>query len=90
MSGEIQSLVRPTFSTDIRHPFPAERGQIRPKYLGSDREYFAATIGGMGLTGAISWASIQLRRIASPFLRVASYRFGDLSEFFALDLQNKD
>ncbi len=201
MSGEIQSLVRPTFSTDIRHPFPAERGQIRPKYLvignlrsygdevlspdghyvqttRCDRilqidtvhdtvtaesgvrldvlqervralgyvipvtpgtahltlggaiandvhgknhhvsgtfgcfvrqfelqrttgevlicsplentEYFAATIGGMGLTGAISWASIQLRRIASPLLRVASYRFGDLSEFFALDLQNKD
>jgi len=201
MSGDVQSLVRPAFSTDIRHPFAAERGQIRPKYLvignlrsygdevlspdghyvqttRCDRilkidtvndtvtaesgvrldflqervrplgyvipvtpgtahltlggaiandvhgknhhvsgtfgcfvrqfelqrttgevlicsplensEYFAATIGGMGLTGAISWASIQLRRIASPFLRAASYRFEDLSEFFALDLQNKD
>ncbi len=53
-------------------------------------EFFAATIGGMGLTGAISWATIQLRRMASPFLRVASHRFGDLSEFFALDLENKD
>jgi FAD/FMN-containing dehydrogenase len=201
MSGDVRSLVRPAFSTDVRHPFPAERGQSRPKYLvignlrsygdevlspdghyvqttRCDRilqidtvndtvtaesgvrldflqervrplgyvipvtpgtahltlggaiandvhgknhhvsgtfgcfvrqfelqrttgevlicsplentEYFAATIGGMGLTGAISWASIQLRRIASPFLRAASYRFEHLSEFFALDLQNKD
>ncbi len=41
MSGEIQSLVRPTFSTDIRHPCPAGRGQVRPTYLviGNLRSY---------------------------------------------------
>jgi FAD/FMN-containing dehydrogenase len=53
-------------------------------------ELFAATIGGMGLTGAITWATINLRRIESPLLRVTSHRFGNLAEFFDLDLRNKD
>ena len=53
-------------------------------------ELFAGTIGGMGLTGAISWATIQLRRIDSPWLRVESYRFRDLSEFLDLDSGNRD
>jgi FAD/FMN-containing dehydrogenase len=53
-------------------------------------ELFAGTIGGMGLTGAITWATIQLRRIDSTALWVESYRFRDLSEFFDLDLRNRD
>jgi FAD/FMN-containing dehydrogenase len=53
-------------------------------------EFFAGTIGGMGLTGAITWAMIQLRRVDSPFLRVTSRRFRDLDEFFDLDLESKD
>jgi FAD/FMN-containing dehydrogenase len=53
-------------------------------------ELFAATIGGMGLTGAITWARIQLQRLDSPFLEVTSYRFRDLNEFFDLDLHSKD
>jgi FAD/FMN-containing dehydrogenase len=53
-------------------------------------EYFAATIGGMGLTGAITWARIKLRRIASPMLRVTARRFRSLSEFFDLDERHKD
>jgi FAD/FMN-containing dehydrogenase len=53
-------------------------------------DLFAATIGGMGLTGAITWATLQLRRIDSPYLRVTAHRFGDLAEFFDLDLRSKD
>ena len=53
-------------------------------------EFFAATIGGMGLTGAITWATVQLRRIESPFLRVESYRFRDVGEFFDLDSRTRD
>ncbi len=37
-------------------------------------ELFAATLGGMGLTGAILWARIALKRIESPLLRVDSDR----------------
>lgn len=57
---------------------------------GENPEFFAGTIGGMGLTGAITWAMIQLRRVDSPFLRVTSRRFRDLDEFFDLDLESKD
>jgi FAD/FMN-containing dehydrogenase len=53
-------------------------------------EIFAGTIGGMGLTGAITWATIQLRRLESSILRVESYRFRDLREFFDLDLRQRE
>ena len=51
-------------------------------------QHFAASIGGMGLTGAITWATVKIRRIGSPLLRVTSHRFGSLDEFFALDLEH--
>ena len=52
-------------------------------------ELFAASIGGMGLTGAITWATLRVRRIASPLLRVKSTQFGQLAEFFDLDVEGK-
>lgn len=51
-------------------------------------EWFAATIGGLGLTGVITWAEIQLRRIATPWLEVETIRFGGLEEFFELCAQS--
>jgi FAD/FMN-containing dehydrogenase len=53
-------------------------------------DWFAATIGGMGLTGAITWARLKLRRIDSPLLSVNSHRFGKLADFFSLDAEYKD
>jgi FAD/FMN-containing dehydrogenase len=53
-------------------------------------EWFAGTIGGMGLTGAITRATIRLRRIESPLLKVWSTRFGRLEEFFQLDELHRD
>ncbi|MBB6187483.1 FAD-binding oxidoreductase [Rhodanobacter sp. MP7CTX1] len=47
-------------------------------------EWFAATIGGLGLTGLITRASIQLRRIASPWMSTEVHRFDDLAGFFQL------
>jgi FAD/FMN-containing dehydrogenase len=47
-------------------------------------ELFAATIGGLGLTGFISWAELQLRRIRNPLINVESIRYTSLDEFFAL------
>jgi decaprenylphospho-beta-D-ribofuranose 2-oxidase len=40
----------------------------------SGGELFAATLGGMGLTGVILWARIALKRIEGPLLRVDSDR----------------
>jgi FAD/FMN-containing dehydrogenase len=46
--------------------------------------WYAATIGGLGLTGLITWAEIQLKRVANPFLDTESIRFHSLEEFFEL------
>ena len=45
---------------------------------------FSATLGGLGLTGLITWAELQLRRVPGPWLESESVRFGNLDEFFAL------
>ena len=45
---------------------------------------YAATIGGLGLTGLITWAEIQLRRVANPFMDSETVRFRNLGEFFEL------
>jgi FAD/FMN-containing dehydrogenase len=47
-------------------------------------EWFAATVGGLGLTGLITWAEIQLRRIANPYMDSETIRFRSLEEFFEI------
>jgi FAD/FMN-containing dehydrogenase len=47
-------------------------------------EWFAATVGGLGLTGLITRARIQLRRIAGPWMSTEIHRFDDLAGFFQL------
>jgi len=47
-------------------------------------DYFSATIGGLGLTGLITWAEIQLRRIGNPWIDAETIRYESLEEFFAL------
>lgn len=45
---------------------------------------FNATVGGLGLTGLVVSAAIQLRRISSPWMRTESLKFHNLAEFFEL------
>jgi len=47
-------------------------------------ERFAATVGGLGLTGLITRATIALRRIQGPFMDVDTRRFANLDGFFSL------
>jgi FAD/FMN-containing dehydrogenase len=47
-------------------------------------DWFAATVGGLGLTGVITWAKLQLRRVAGPWMSTENIRFDDLDGFFAL------
>jgi FAD/FMN-containing dehydrogenase len=49
---------------------------------------FAATIGGLGLTGVITWAELQLRRIDNPWLETETIRFDGLDDFFALSAES--
>ena len=60
-------------------------GQVLRCSADENPEWFFATIGGMGLTGAITWARIRLRRMATPWLRVRSQRFENLDGFFRID-----
>lgn len=47
-------------------------------------QWFAATIGGMGLTGLISWAEIRLRPIVSRLIDYRGIKFHGLAEFLEL------
>lgn len=47
-------------------------------------DWFGATIGGLGLTGLITWAEIKLRRIGNPWMDVETIRYQKLDEFFVL------
>lgn len=50
---------------------------------------FAATIGGLGLTGFISHVTLQLKRIASSWMTGESIKFGSLDEFFTLSKESE-
>lgn len=47
-------------------------------------DWFAATVGGVGLTGVIVQAEIQLRRIPGPWLETEALPYANLDEFFQL------
>ncbi len=53
---------------------------------GPDRhkEWFSATVGGIGLTGLILTAEIQLRRVLGPWLDTETIPYANLDEFFHL------
>ncbi len=56
-----------------------------------DRDgWFAATVGGLGLTGLITWAEVQLRRVSSSALETENIRFESLEEFFSLSAASAD
>ncbi len=46
--------------------------------------WFAATIGGLGLTGLITWAEVALKRVANPFIDGETIRCDGLDDFFAV------
>jgi FAD/FMN-containing dehydrogenase len=52
--------------------------------LQENADLFAATIGGLGLTGIIEWAEIQLHPIHSSQIKHTVERFNSLDEFFKL------
>ncbi len=61
----------------------SDRGALE---LAADLEpdLFAATIGGLGMTGAIAWVEIQLSPIPSSDMLQEAVAFGDLDGFFDL------
>ena len=55
--------------------------------LTENEDLFKATLGGLGLTGLITWAEIQLKKISTPVMSVVRKPFHSLSEFFILNEQ---
>ncbi|HEY9032937.1 MAG TPA: FAD-binding oxidoreductase [Pseudomonadales bacterium] len=55
-----------------------------------NREWYQATVGGLGLTGFITRASLQLRRVDSSMIDCESIRYQHLGEFFSLSAESAD
>jgi decaprenylphospho-beta-D-ribofuranose 2-oxidase len=66
-------------------------GQVRELTPdGPDSELFWATVGGMGLTGVVVRASVQLHRTESAYFLVDTDRTADLDELMALLTDGSD
>lgn len=52
-------------------------------------DLFSATVGGLGLTGLVTWAEFQLKRIESPLVEFEEIRFGSLDDFHELNLDSE-
>jgi hypothetical protein len=48
-------------------------------------DWFRATIGGLGLTGLIVWAEIQMKPITNSLIDCENIRFGDIDEFYSIN-----
>ncbi len=57
--------------------------------LSQHPEMFRATIGGLGLTGLILWAEIQLKPINGPWICAERIKFRTLEEFFSLSADSE-
>jgi FAD/FMN-containing dehydrogenase len=77
--------VRGTFGCHVRR-FALARsdGSLFECAPDTHPELYSATIGGLGLTGLILWAEIQLMPIRSSLIAQTSIRFANLDEFFEL------
>lgn len=55
-----------------------------------NKDFFWATVGGLGLTGLITKAEIQLRKVNSVFLNTESIAYGNLDEFMQLSTDSEN
>ena len=65
-------------------------GRVRICSPMRETDLFGATIGGLGLTGLIVWAEIQLLRIQNPYVVQEALAFENLEEFLAINQASVD
>jgi FAD/FMN-containing dehydrogenase len=77
--------VRGTFGCHVLR-FSLIRSDTSPVVCSSTQNpaLFAATVGGLGVTGIIEWVELKLMPIQSSMVDVTTVRFGSLVEFFDL------
>lgn len=54
----------------------------------SNVDFFKATIGGLGLTGLITWVEFKLKRIVNPYISAKQSAFYSIDKFFELESQD--
>jgi FAD/FMN-containing dehydrogenase len=64
-------------------------GQLIECSAGENPDWFAATAGGLGLTGIILWLEIQLRPVRGPWLDSETIKFDSLAEFYSLSAESE-
>lgn len=52
-------------------------------------DLFGATIGGLGLTGLILWAEIQMKKVRGPLIDHETIRFSNLEDFFKISEESE-
>jgi FAD/FMN-containing dehydrogenase len=72
----------------LRFELARSSGQRIPCSPVENAEWFNATIGGIGLTGLITWAEIRLKRIRTASLDVETIRFDNVAEFLSLSAES--
>jgi FAD/FMN-containing dehydrogenase len=78
-----------TFGAHVRQ-FGLHRSDYGLVLCSPDRnqEMFRATIGGLGLTGVIGWADIQLRRVSGPWIDAQTTPFQSIQSFLDLSRES--
>lgn len=82
--------VQGTFGRHVRwFNLARSDGSVRRCSPDENTELFQATIGGLGLTGLVTRASLQLMKIPSPMLDVENIRLRNLDHYFAIAEQSR-
>ncbi len=72
-----------TFGRHVRQ-LELLRSDASRRVLGPDDPLFRATVAGLGLTGIVTWAEVQLIPVPGPCVRAEAIPFDDLDRFLAL------
>jgi len=73
----------------LRFELMRSDGSRRICSLTENSDWFRATIGGLGLTGLITWAEIQLKRVPNSSVNVENIKYRNLTEFFRLSEESE-
>src|SRR3954451_24249369 len=65
-------------------------GEVLTLSRAENADLFAATIGGLGLTGAILWVELQLVRVGSALMETETLPLKNLADFFRASEQGGD
>lgn len=55
-----------------------------------NKDLFAATIGGLGLTGLVTWVEFKLKPCPSEFFEMEAIKFDTLKEFFEINAESEN